>query len=107
MTSGAIFVYVTAPSPETAEKIATASLESRLAACANILPGMQSAYRWQGKIERAEETVLILKTQAVHFSALEACIKTLHPYDTPCIVALPVAAGHKAYLDWITAETAA
>lgn len=105
MTSGAIFVYVTAPSAGVAEKIALAAVESGLAACANIFSGMQSIYRWQGKTARAEEIVLILKTQAAHFNRLEACIRSLHPYETPCIVALPVSTGHQSYLDWITAET--
>jgi periplasmic divalent cation tolerance protein len=105
MTSDIVFVYVTAPSQAVAEKIAGAAVDARLAACANILPGMQSIYHWQGKIERAAETVLIFKTQAVHAAALQSLIVSLHPYDVPCVVVLPVTAGHAPYLDWVAAET--
>lgn len=106
MTPDIIFVYVTAPSQEVAEKIATSAIGARLAACANMLPGMQSIYRWQGKIEQAAETVLIFKTQAVHVEALQNLIVSLHPYDVPCVAVLPVTTGHAPYLDWIAAETA-
>ncbi|MFN7113166.1 MAG: divalent-cation tolerance protein CutA [Alphaproteobacteria bacterium] len=107
MTSDIVFVYVTAPSQDVAEKIATAAVDARLAACANMLSGMQSLYRWQGKIERAAETVLIFKTRTVHAVALQALIVSLHPYEVPCVAVLPVTAGHAPYLDWIAAETAA
>lgn len=102
-----IFVYVTVPDQETADRLARDVVGARLAACANILPGMRSLYHWQGKIEQAEETVLIFKASAAQFAAIEARIKSLHPYDTPCIVALPVAAGHAPYLRWIDSETSA
>lgn len=107
MTSDIVFVYVTAPSQEVAETIAAAVIDTRLAACGNILPAMQSIYRWQGKVERAAETVLILKTQAVHTAALQNLVVSLHPYEVPCIVALPVVEGFAPYLGWIAAETAA
>ncbi len=100
-----VFIYVTAPDMQTAERIADAVVSARLAACANILPGMQSIYHWQGKIEKAEEVVVIFKTPAAQFGAIEGRIKDLHPYETPCIVALPVSAGHGPYLRWIAAET--
>ena len=99
-----VFVYVTVPDRQTAARIAEAVVGERLAACANILPGMQSLYHWQGKIEKAEEVVVIFKTPAAQFTAIESRIKSLHPYDTPCIVALPVSAGHAPYLRWIAAE---
>lgn len=99
-----VFVYVTVP-PAGARRLARAVVEDRLAACANILPGMTSVYHWQGKIEEAEEAVIVFKTRAGLFPALEARVKELHSYETPCIVALPVEAGHAPYLEWIRAET--
>jgi periplasmic divalent cation tolerance protein len=104
MTS-ALFVYITASSMDEANRIADAVVGERLAACANILPGMTSIYRWKGKVERVEECVLILKTRAALFGQLEARVKALHSYDTPCIVALPVTAGNAGYLEWIQMET--
>lgn len=102
-----VFIYVTVPDMQTAARIADAVVAERLAACANILPGMQSIYHWQGKIEKAEEVVVIFKTPAARFASIERRIKDLHPYETPCIVALPVSAGHAPYLQWIAAETTA
>ncbi|WP_207478948.1 divalent-cation tolerance protein CutA [Arenibaculum pallidiluteum] len=102
----AVFIYVTAPSEEVATSIARPVVEEGLAACANILRGMRSIYRWQGRIEEAEETVLILKTRAALFDALAARVRDLHPYECPCIVALPLAAGTPDYLRWILGETA-
>ncbi len=101
----AIFIYVTAPSAAEAKKIADAVVADRLAACANIIPGMHSVYHWQGKIEEADETVIIFKTRATLFQAVEARVKELHKYSAPCIVALPVENGSKPYIDWILAET--
>jgi periplasmic divalent cation tolerance protein len=101
----AIFIYVTVPSDTLAQKIASALITERLAACANIIPGMKSLYRWEGKIKQRVEIVLILKTQAQLFGAAEALIKALHSDKTPCIVALPVDAGNADYLKWIEAET--
>ncbi len=101
----ATFIYITVPSQTVAEKIAATLVEQRLAACANIIPGMKSLYRWQGKVERRDETVLILKTQPQLFSAIEIAVKALHPDQTPCIVSLPVDAGNAAYLKWVEAET--
>jgi len=101
----AIFIYVTTPSEAEARKIAEAVVTDRLAACANIIPGMKSVYHWEGKIEEAQETVVILKTRASLFQAVEARVKELHKYATPCIVALPVATGSQPYLEWLLAET--
>jgi len=100
-----IFVYVTAPSDALAQTIAAAVVSENLAACANIIHGMRSVYRWQGKIEQREEVVLILKTQEKLYAALEVRIKTLHNDETPCIVALPLVAGNADFLRWIIAET--
>lgn len=101
----AVFIYVTTPSEAEARKIAEAVVTDRLAACANIIPGMKSIYHWEGKMEEAQETVVILKTRASLFQAVEARVKELHKYTAPCIVALPVAAGSPPYLDWLMAET--
>lgn len=99
-------VYVTAPSFDVAHKIGRALVEERLAACVNIIPGMHSIYRWQRKIETATEAVLIAKSRASLFEEIEKRIIELHPYDCPCIVAWPIAAGHQSYLDWLGQETA-
>jgi periplasmic divalent cation tolerance protein len=96
-----IFVYITCPSLKVATRLAKGAVEKRLAACANILPAMTSVYRWQGTIETAKETVLILKTRQNLFRSLEDQIRSLHPYDCPCIVALPLVAGSSPYLDWL------
>ena len=103
--SDLLFVYITAPDLEVAKTIARALVEERLAACANILPLGESLYHWQGKVEEAREVALILKTQAVLFDKLAARCRELHPYDCPCIVGLPLAAGTSEYLSWIRAET--
>ncbi len=101
----AIFIYVTVPTDSLAQKIASAVVSERLAACANIIPGMKSLYRWEGKIEQRDEVVLILKTQAHLFPAVEARVKALHSDKTPCIVALPLTAGSADFMQWIQTET--
>ncbi len=101
----AIFIYVTVPSAAAAEKIADALVDKRLAACANIISGMKSMYRWLGKVEQRSEAVLILKTQAQLFPAVEIAVKEMHSDDTPCIVALPIETGSAVYLQWIETET--
>lgn len=101
----AVFVYVTAGSPEEAELLARTIVSERLAACANIIPGMRSVYWWEGAVGEAAETVVIFKTQRDRFEELAARVKALHSYECPCVVALPVVAGLPAYLDWIEAES--
>lgn len=103
--SGAILVYITCKDTEQAEKIAGAVVAARLAACANILPGMKSLYRWQGKIETAQECMLLLKTRSDLFDDCAALVRSLHSYETPCIVALPLVNGTPDFLDWIIAQT--
>jgi len=99
------FAYITAPSAEEAGRIGAALVERRLAACANILPGMRSIYRWEGRIETAEEAVLIAKTTVEREAALIDAVIALHPHDEPCVVLLPAAGGARGFLDWIAAET--
>ncbi|WP_448507109.1 divalent-cation tolerance protein CutA [Immundisolibacter sp.] len=87
----------------TAEQIAGTLVEEGLAACVTLLPGARSVYRWQGKLERAEECLLLLKARADDYPALERRLLELHPYDVPELLALPVLAGNPAYLKWLEA----
>lgn len=104
MTADIRFIYVTASGPEEVDRIVSALLQQRLAACVNILPGMRSAYWWQGKIERADETVLIVKTRAELVDEVTTAIKKLHSYSNPCVAALTVTGGSPEFLDWIANE---
>jgi periplasmic divalent cation tolerance protein len=101
----ASFCYVTAGSGAEALALGRTVVEERLAACANVLDGMTSIYWWQGALEQTGEAVLILKTRTELVEPLTARIKELHSYDCPCVIALPIAAGNPAYLDWIAGET--
>ncbi|MBL8427595.1 MAG: divalent-cation tolerance protein CutA [Dechloromonas sp.] len=98
-------VITNCPDEETANRIALAVVEAKLAACVNILPRVQSIYRWQGAVESAVEVPLLIKTTAAAYPALEAAIRESHPYDVPEIIALPITAGLPAYLNWLAAET--
>ncbi len=97
----AIVVLTTTETPQQAEQIAQLLVEAELAACVQILPPMTSIYRWQGKVEQATETLLLIKTLRETYPALEAALKTHHPYQTPEIIALPVDAGSAEYLNWL------
>ncbi|MGE4293125.1 MAG: divalent-cation tolerance protein CutA [Desulfovibrio sp.] len=99
------FVYITAPDMAEAERIGTALVERRLAACVNILPGMRSLYHWQGGLERGEEVVVIAKTRAELVDRLTEAVVELHPYECPCVVSLRIESGHPPFLRWITEET--
>ena len=99
------FAYITAPSLDEARRLGKILVAERLAACVNILPGMESHYWWQGKMETAAETVLIAKTRADLRDDLLERVRGLHPAQTPCVVFLPVTGGHPDYLDWIATET--
>jgi periplasmic divalent cation tolerance protein len=104
--TGFISVYITVASMNEAKTIAEALVEEKLAACVNIFPGAQSIYRWKGRIEETEETILIAKSRAALFPRLEEKVKSLSSYTCPCITAWPIAAGHRPYLDWLAEETA-
>lgn len=93
--------YVTCPDSETAQKISRTLLEEGLIACANILPGMESLYWWEGKIETSREVVLILKSTDAQSSRIIARIESLHPYNTPCILSLPIEKSSEAYVRWL------
>ena len=100
-----LMVYMTAASFEEAQRIARHVVGQRLAACANIFPAVQSIYHWQGAVEEATEAVCIFKTEDDRFEALRAAICRLHSYETPCVVALPLQAGHEDFLRWLRDET--
>jgi periplasmic divalent cation tolerance protein len=104
-SSPIVLIYVTAPSGRAAEKIGLKVVEEGLAACANVLGPMRSVFRWQGKIERAREAVLILKTRKSRVSGLTKRIRALHSYSVPCVVALPIVGGNEDFLSWVAAET--
>lgn len=101
----AVFVYTTWASIVEAEKAGRAMVERRLAACVNILPSMVSHYWWDGKIERAEEVVMIIKTRASLADQVSTAVKELHSYTTPAIMVLPVDSDDPAYHAWIVRET--
>jgi periplasmic divalent cation tolerance protein len=100
-----LLVITNCPDEETANAIALALVEAKLAACVNILPRVQSLYRWQGVVESATEIPLFIKTSADRYAALEAAIRELHPQAIPEIIALPVTDGLPAYLNWVVTET--
>ena len=100
-----LLVLTNCPDEESANAIALVLVEARLAACVNILPRVQSIYRWQGAVESATEIPLFIKSTATNYPALEAAIRDRHPYQVPEIIALPVERGLPAYLDWIATET--
>jgi periplasmic divalent cation tolerance protein len=102
-----LVVLVTCGTAKEAERIARALVEARLAACGNILQSpVRSVYRWKNKIESAREFLLLIKTSRRRFAKLQATIKLLHSYEVPEIIALPIAAGSPAYLDWLTESVA-
>jgi len=100
-----LLVLTNCPDEETANSIALAVVEAKVAACVNILPRAQSIYRWQGAVESATEIPLFIKSTAANYPALEKLIAGLHPYETPEIIALPITQGLPAYLNWVAAET--
>jgi periplasmic divalent cation tolerance protein len=102
----AVLVYTTWPSIVEAERAGRTIVERRLAACVNILPGMISHYWWEGKIERAEEVVMFIKTRASMSEPVRQAVKELHTYTTPAFMILPVENVDHEYHAWITKETA-
>lgn len=103
--TGHIVVFITVPSPEEGKKIAKALVEKRLAACVNIVPGLRSIYRWEGKICDDKELLLIAKTTEGLLKVLEQEVKSLHSYKVPEIIALPIVNGSRDYLEWIDENT--
>jgi periplasmic divalent cation tolerance protein len=101
----AVLVYTTFPSVVEAEKAGREIVEQRLAACVNILPGMISHYWWEGKIERGEEAVMIVKTRASFADRVRKAVKAVHPYTTPAILVIAVEMVEDTYLRWLLQET--
>ena len=97
----ALVVLSTIGSGEEALRVAHALVERGLAACVNVLPAVTSVYRWQGRIETDTEHLMVIKTTAAGFPALREALVSLHPYEVPEVLALPVADGHPPYLDWL------
>ena len=100
-----LLVITNCPDEESANAIALAVVEAKLAACVNILPRIQSIYRWQGAVESATEIPLFIKSTAASYPALEEAIRRHHPHQVPEIIALPIDRGLPAYLNWLAAET--
>lgn len=101
-----VLLYCTTASIEEAEAIAEAVVGQRLAACANIIPGMRSLYWWQGKLEKGEEAVLILKTRRDLVPQATEAVKKAHSYTVPCVLPLPVGdGGNSDYVNWLLTET--
>lgn len=105
MSASHLVVLCTAPDAPTAARLAETLVAERLAACVNQLAGVESVYRWQGKVERSTEVLLLIKTPSVRYPALEARLKELHPYEVPEIIALPIEAGSAPYLKWLDDNT--
>ncbi len=104
-TMTAFLVYITSENKAEAKRIGRALVEERLAACANVIDGMTSIYRWQGKVCEDSEAVLIAKTTATRLPALTERVKVLHGYDCPCVAAVPITGGNSDFIDWISAQT--
>lgn len=100
-----IVVFVTVDSEAAAQKIIDALLSARKAACVNIIPSVESHYWWQGKIETANELLLVVKTRAKLLDDVVALVKKNHPYTVPEIIALPITGGNEDYLRWVEGET--
>ena len=98
-------VLVTAPDMDLARRLAKAALEANLAACANIVPAVESHYWWKGKLESSDEVLFIFKTRQQLLPKLERAVREIHPYDTPEFVALPLTTGSRKYLAWLTDNT--
>ena len=101
MNTAYIVVLVTTKDRQQAQKIARGLLQAKLIACANIVNGIESLFWWQGKVDRSQEALLVLKTKKSLFPKLSAKVKVLHSYETPEVIALPIAAGSREYLKWV------
>lgn len=96
-----LIALVTVPSMDVGREVARALVDRKLAACVNIVPSITSLYTWEGEVCADEEVLLIIKTTESAFDRLASAVKEIHPYDVPEVIALPLAAGSKDYLDWI------
>ena len=105
MPTPAIAILCTAPDAASAERIAGALVDEKLAACVNLVPGLSSTFRWEGKVQREPEVLLLIKTQRARFDAVCARVKALHPYTVPELIALPIDASTPDYLAWLIENT--
>jgi periplasmic divalent cation tolerance protein len=101
MATAFCVVFVTAPGSVVARRIATTLVKERLAACASIVPGLTSFYRWKGKFESGREVLLVIKARRSRLPALEKRVGALHPYEVPEIISLPIVRGNPSYLTWL------
>ena len=97
----ALAVLCTCPSSSVAEQVANELVDNQIAACVNIIPGVKSVYRWQGKIAQDEEIMLVIKTTGRRFEAVRECIRRVHPYELPEVIGVSIEQGDEAYLKWI------
>ncbi len=100
-----LLVFSTFPTADAAREAGRTLVGEQLAACVNVLPGLTSIYVWEGERHESEEVLALIKTRREHYAALEARLRELHPYEVPEIIAVEVAAGLPAYLQWIAART--
>ena len=100
-----LIVFCTCPDAPTANAIALALVSEHLAACVNVLPGVRSTYRWQGKVERGDEVLLLVKTSADRLAELTARLQALHPAELPEVLAVEAVGGLAPYLDWVAQQT--
>lgn len=103
----AIVIHCTCPDATVADRIATALVEARLAACVQQVPGVRSTYRWAGRVEQGEEVLLLIKTAEDRFDDVAASVRALHPYELPELLAVEARGGLPAYLDWVIAQSRA
>jgi periplasmic divalent cation tolerance protein len=99
--TGPVLALSTVATAEDGERIARSLVEKGVAACVNVVPGVVSFYRWKGRLERDAEVLLVIKTRGERFEDLKAALLAEHPYELPELVALPIAAGHERYLEWL------
>lgn len=101
-----VVVHCSCPDLPSAERIAQALVQERLAACVQVVPGVASTYRWQGEVQRTSEVLLLIKTTRARIAALEDRLPRLHPYDLPELIVMEATGGLRGYLDWVEAESA-
>ena len=105
MRVSALICFCTCPDAETAERIANALVDERLAACINILPGVRSVYRWQDEVECSDEVLMLVKTMRDHFERVKTRLLELHPYELPEVLAVDTDHAHPDYLAWVADQT--
>jgi periplasmic divalent cation tolerance protein len=107
MPSDTTVIFCTCPDQATADRIADTLVDRQLCACVNLIPAVKSIYRWQGKRESTQEVLMLIKTRASRYPALEKAILSMHPYELPEIIAIPVNTGLPGYLNWVEQCTTA